>query len=154
MEMNEGSCRLGLWHVHVYWENSTIHRVRFHRSGIPGSVPSDITRFISGKTDNLSSLKSPLLFQEGTYGDIYRAVYAIPYGSTATYGEIGRYVGTTPRIVGLAMMRNITPIIIPCHRVIAANGVGGFTPDIWIKEELLRIEADRKKKYHEKNPVM
>jgi methylated-DNA-[protein]-cysteine S-methyltransferase len=39
------------------------------------------------------------------------------------------------------MKRNITPIIIPCHRVVAAGGIGGFSPDIWIKEELLRIEA-------------
>jgi methylated-DNA-[protein]-cysteine S-methyltransferase len=141
MEMKEGSCRLGLWHVHVYWDNTTVQRVRFHRTGLQGPVPSEITRYLAGSTADLSPLTSPLLSQEGTYGDIYREVYSIPYGSVASYGEIARRVGTSARVVGLAMMRNITPLIVPCHRVTAANGIGGFTPDIWIKEELLRIES-------------
>jgi methylated-DNA-[protein]-cysteine S-methyltransferase len=91
---------------------------------------------------NLDPLKSPLTEQEGVYGDIYRSVLKIPYGSVRKYGDIAKLAGTHARVVGLAMMRNITPLLIPCHRVVAAHDIGGFTPDIWIKEELLRIESE------------
>ena len=48
--------------------------------------------------------------------------------------------GTTPRVVGQAMARNPTPLVIPCHRVVAADGIGGFSPSVEIKEELLAME--------------
>ena len=141
MEVKEGSCRLGLWHVLVFWDDTMVHHIRFSRTGIFGSVPQEITRYLAGKATSLDPLTSPLSYQEGVYGDIYRAVQSIPYGSVCSYGDIARKVGTSPRIVGLAMKRNTTPIIIPCHRVVSSQGIGGFTPDIWIKEELIRIEA-------------
>ncbi len=145
--MNEGSCRLGLWHVQVSWDKNIIHRIRFAKSQIPGSVPEQITRFLAGKSASFIPLTSPLLLLDGVYGDIYRAVHSIPYGSLCTYGEIARLVQTSPRIVGLAMKRNITPLIIPCHRVVSSQGIGGFTPDIWIKEELLRMEAKNRSRF-------
>ena len=46
MEMSSGSCRLGLWYVHVYWNGSTIHRVRFATTGIPGDVPDAIRQLL------------------------------------------------------------------------------------------------------------
>ncbi len=144
--MTEGACRLGLWYVWVSWTGNVVHQVRFLRTGIPGPVPMQITRYLAGKVSDLDPLTSPLSDREGVYGEIYRAVRSIPYGSVRTYGEISRQAGTSPRIVGLAMMRNITPIIIPCHRVISKDGIGGFTPDLWIKEELLRIETEGLKK--------
>jgi methylated-DNA-[protein]-cysteine S-methyltransferase len=64
----------------------------------------------------------------------------IGYGTTATYGEIAETAGTVPRVVGQAMARNPTPLVIPCHRVVGKHGIGGFTPSIEIKETLLRIE--------------
>ncbi len=145
--MNEGSCRLGLWHVQVSWDKNIVHRIRFSKSQIPGSVPEQITRFLAGTGDSFAPLTSPLLLLDGVYGDIYRAVHSIPYGSLSTYGEIARLVTTSPRIVGLAMKRNTTPLIIPCHRIVSSQGIGGFTPDIWIKEELLRIEAKNRSRF-------
>jgi methylated-DNA-[protein]-cysteine S-methyltransferase len=75
------------------------------------------------------------------YSRIYREVRTIPYGTTKTYGEIAKNVGTSPRVVGQAMARNPTPLIIPCHRIVAAHGIGGFSPDVEIKEALLEMEA-------------
>lgn len=141
MEMTEGSCQLGLWHVHITWSDNIIHRVRFHKKALLGLVPEQITQYLAGRECSLKPLKSPLLDLEGAYGEIYRVVGKIPYGCVRTYGSVAKELGTNPRVVGLAMMRNITPIIIPCHRVVAANNIGGFTPDTWIKEELLRIET-------------
>lgn len=149
--MREGSCRLGLWYVHVTWDKNIVHQIRFHRTGIPGPVPEPITRFLAGKTTTLAPLVSQLPDRDDSYGRIYQAVLTIPYGSRRTYGEIARQADTNPRTVGLAMSRNTTPILIPCHRVVAFDGIGGFTPDIWIKEELLRIESEGVKKLMKQN---
>jgi len=49
-------------------------------------------------------------------------------------------VGTSPRAVGQAMARNPTPLVVPCHRIVAAHGIGGFSPALEIKELLLGME--------------
>lgn len=140
MEMNSGSCRLGLWHVHVEWRGTTVHRVRFATTGIPGDVPELIRKFCAGQMVDLTRLGSIALHEDTAYARIYHAVQKIPYGSTDTYGEIAQEVGTVPRVVGQAMARNPTPLVIPCHRVVAADGIGGFSPSVEIKEELLAME--------------
>lgn len=55
------------------------------------------------------------------------AMCAIPYGETMEYGEIARKLGSMPQPVGNACGRNSIPIIIPCHRVVGASGLGGFS---------------------------
>jgi methylated-DNA-[protein]-cysteine S-methyltransferase len=138
--MIEGSCRLGLWFVRVHWNERTVHRVRFARTGIHGPVPALIRQYCAGVPVNPVSLDSVALESGGVYGRIYRAVRGVPYGKTATYGEIAKMVTTAPRVVGQAMARNPTPLVIPCHRIVAADGIGGFSPDIGIKEALLALE--------------
>lgn len=138
--MSSGSCRLGLWYVHMEWSGSTVYRVRFATTGIPGDVPDAIRQFCAGRPADLSSFDTPALHGDGVYPGIYRTVREIPYGSTVTYGGIAQEVGTSPRVVGQAMARNTTPLVIPCHRVVAADGIGGFSPSVEIKEELLAME--------------
>jgi methylated-DNA-[protein]-cysteine S-methyltransferase len=140
MEILSGSCRLGLWHVHVYWSGNTIHRVRFATTGTGGDVPLLIRQYCAGRPVDLRSLATIAIHDETVYSRIYRAVQEIPYGQTETYGGVARRVGTSPRVVGQAMARNITPLVIPCHRVVAADGIGGFTPPIELKEALLALE--------------
>ncbi len=77
---------------------------------------------------------------------VYRRVMKIPYGETATYGEIARDVQSPggARAVGQAMAANRYPILIPCHRVLAGNGgLGGFTSGIQVKRHLLSLEGAR-----------
>ena len=57
-----------------------------------------------------------------TFARIYEEVKKIPKGQVATYGEIARKVGTTPRVVGFALHKNPDPENIPCHRVVFKNG--------------------------------
>ncbi|MCK4833289.1 MAG: MGMT family protein [Gammaproteobacteria bacterium] len=57
---------------------------------------------------------------------VLKQLQKIPYGETRTYGEIAKILKTSPRAVGNACRRNPLPIIIPCHRVTAANGIGGY----------------------------
>ena len=89
---------------------------------------------------DLSLLDAEVLHGDETYSRVYREARKIPYGSTATYGEIARRAGTHPRVVGQAMARNPVALVIPCHRVVAAGGIGGFSPSVEIKQELLKME--------------
>lgn len=58
---------------------------------------------------------------------VWSAIAAIPAGKTKQYGEIAAKIGTGPRAVGNACGANPYPVVVPCHRVVAANqGLGGF----------------------------
>lgn len=57
---------------------------------------------------------------------VWRALMAIPAGQPTTYGALAKQLGTAARAVGQACGSNPLPILIPCHRVLAANGLGGF----------------------------
>ncbi|MFA5347241.1 MAG: methylated-DNA--[protein]-cysteine S-methyltransferase [Methanoregula sp.] len=140
MEILGGSCRLGLWFVHVWWNDRTVHQVRFARTGMPGRVPELIRRYCGEQVVNLSELNTPAIQEDTVYGRIYLAVQQVPYGSTSTYGEIAAVAGTSPRVVGQAMARNPVPLVIPCHRIVAAGGIGGFSSPVEIKEALLAME--------------
>ena len=74
-----------------------------------------------------TSFDLPLLV-EGTpfQRRLWAALCEIPRGKTLTYGELARRLGGEPRAVGQACGDNRLPIVIPCHRVVAANGIGGF----------------------------
>ena len=83
--------------------------------------------------------------------DLQRAVWlamcAIPRGKTRTYGDIARELGADARTVGQACGDNRLPIVIPCHRVVAADGIGGFGHAtggylIEVKRWLLAHEAE------------
>lgn len=58
---------------------------------------------------------------------VWRAIAAIPKGKTLSYGEIAKRLQSAPRAVGQACGRNPYPVVVPCHRVVAAaGGLGGF----------------------------
>lgn len=57
---------------------------------------------------------------------VWRALADIPPGQTLTYGELAARLGTAPRAVGGALRANPIPIMIPCHRIVAAQGLGGY----------------------------
>lgn len=77
---------------------------------------------------------------------VWSALCEIPYGKTATYGEIAKTVGKpkAARAVGLANNRNPIPIIIPCHRVIGADGsLTGYAGGLDMKKKLLDLEKTK-----------
>ncbi len=67
----------------------------------------------------------------------------VPFGETITYGELAKLCKTSPRFVGLCMKRNPFPLLIPCHRVVAKGGLGGYSQGLDIKILLLRHEGVR-----------
>ncbi|MBV8845225.1 MAG: methylated-DNA--[protein]-cysteine S-methyltransferase [Bryobacterales bacterium] len=86
------------------------------------------------------------LLPEGTQfqKSVWRKLQDIPYGQTISYGELARRVGSpkASRAVGAANGQNPIPIVIPCHRVIGANGkLTGFGGGLPTKEALLALES-------------
>lgn len=146
MAMREGTGRFGLRPVSAAWDENCIHRVWFGRLDGAGSLHPLITEYLAGRRTDLSMLRSPAEEGETLSARIYQVVRAIPYGETRTYGEVAAVAGTHPRVIGGALRRNPTPIIIPCHRVVGKKEIGGFTPDPAIKAELLNLEAGLIKK--------
>jgi len=76
---------------------------------------------------------------------VLEALQEIPYGETASYGEIAKQIGRPKavRAVGAANGRNPIPIVVPCHRVIGSTGdLTGFGGGLDTKEALLRLEAE------------
>jgi methylated-DNA-[protein]-cysteine S-methyltransferase len=77
---------------------------------------------------------------------VWEQLTGIPYGQTASYGQIAAQLGRTnaaSRAVGLANGSNPIPIVIPCHRVIGANGtLTGYAGGIARKQTLLELEQD------------
>jgi methylated-DNA-[protein]-cysteine S-methyltransferase len=74
---------------------------------------------------------------------VWQALCEIPYGATRTYGQIARAAGGSPRSVGTANGSNPIPILIPCHRVLASNGIGGYSggDGLDTKRVLLTLET-------------
>ena len=74
---------------------------------------------------------------------VWAALCAIPPGQTRTYGEIAQTAGGSARSVGQANRANPIPVLIPCHRVVAAAGLGGYSggDGLDTKRFLLQLEA-------------
>jgi O-6-methylguanine DNA methyltransferase len=89
----------------------------------------------------------PLDLPGGTDFDraVWKALRRIPTGRTRTYGEVARRAGRprAARAVGNACGRNPVPVVVPCHRVVAAGGIGGFGLGLGLKRRLLALEGIR-----------
>lgn len=94
-----------------------------------------------GSKFNLPISQNGTAFQQR----VWQAIAAIPCGQTRTYGEIARQIGSGPRAVANACGANQLPLMVPCHRVVAKNGIGGFMQGkqdgLLIKQWLLRHEG-------------
>lgn len=85
----------------------------------------------------------PVSIPDTVTGEVMAAMREIPYGETRTYGDIAADLDTAPVAVGQAAGRNPVPVVVPCHRVVAAEGLGGYSAagGLSLKERLLRHEG-------------
>ena len=110
--------------------------------GPVGEAIRQLREYFAGKRQDFDL---PLTF-EGTkfQKSVWRQLQQIPYGQTITYGELAKRVGNpkASRAVGSANGKNCIPIVVPCHRVIAAGGkLGGFGGGLPTKQSLLALET-------------
>jgi len=78
---------------------------------------------------------------------VWQALLEIPLGQTNTYGELAKKLKTSARAIGMACRTNPLPLLVPCHRVVSANGIGGFCgkldgKPVSVKEWLLAHEGN------------
>jgi len=89
----------------------------------------------------------PLDLSSGTDFDraVWKALAMIDVGKTCSYGEVARAIGRprAARAVGNACGRNPVPVVVPCHRVVASGGIGGFGLGLDLKRRLLTLEGIR-----------
>ena len=134
----------------------TLHLIHFQGGVRPMKVPVDwqpdpkpfkeavrqLNAYFSGKLRDFDLALSP----SGTAFQlkVWRMLQTIPYGETWTYGKLARRIQRpdAPRAVGAANGQNPIPVIIPCHRVIGADGsLTGFGGGLPIKQKLLALEG-------------
>jgi len=84
----------------------------------------------------------PVAVPDGFTGAVMDAMAAIPYGETRTYGELAADLDTAPVAVGQACGRNPVPVVVPCHRVVGADSLGGYSAEggVELKSRLLALE--------------
>jgi methylated-DNA-[protein]-cysteine S-methyltransferase len=120
----------------------------------PGAPPPGVAeaiaravRYFSGEETDFSAVPLDLRDQEPFFEQIYDALRRVGWGRTTTYGALAAAIGASreaARDVGQAMAKNPTPLLIPCHRVLAAGGrLGGFSAPggAETKVRMLRLEG-------------
>ena len=124
------------------WRHRPARARRDTMSEVLGRAKDQLTEYFTGTR---TTFDIPL---DAAGSEFERRVWdllrAIPYGATATYGELAKRLGSTKeaRAVGAANGKNPIPIIVPCHRVIGANGdLTGFGGGIERKRWLLQHEG-------------
>lgn len=105
-------------------------------------VIAQLKEYFAGKRQSFDLELAP----EGTEFQqrVWRTLRTIPYGTTWSYGQLARRIGNpkASRAVGAANGQNPLPIVVPCHRVIGANGsLTGFGGGLGIKRQLLELES-------------
>jgi methylated-DNA-[protein]-cysteine S-methyltransferase len=107
---------------------------------------AEAKRYFGGERIDFGKIGLDLAGIDPFRRSIYDALRAVAWGETVTYGELAKRAGTpgAAQDVGVAMARNPVPLIIPCHRVLAAGGkIGGFSAPgrTETKERMLALEG-------------
>jgi methylated-DNA-[protein]-cysteine S-methyltransferase len=104
-------------------------------------------RYFAGEQIDFADLELDLSGQDAFFKQIYAAARRVSWGHTTTYGTLAKEIGAGPEVarsVGQAMAKNPVPLIIPCHRVLAAGGkLGGFSAPggSATKQRMLELEG-------------
>ena len=127
--------------VHLYLPNKGMPRIAEHETALLADGKGQLMEYFAGKR---TVFKLPLA-PEGTAfrKKVWAALLDIPYGGTISYGELARRVDNPRgvRAVGQANHHNPIPILIPCHRVVGANGsLTGYGGGVELKRALLALE--------------
>lgn len=111
-------------------------------------LQTEISDYFHGTRYTFSSnllQAAEVVFSIGTpfQQSVWRVLMQIPYASTITYSDLAQRIGNprATRAVAAACRANPFPILIPCHRVVAKNDIGGFALGIPAKQLLLRLES-------------
>lgn len=129
MPVTEVETWLGRLSIHE--TDGAVTQLQWNGSGRKEETPvlkeaaAQVQAYMEGR---LRTFDLPLRPKGGElHQQVFRAMLAIPFGETRTYGDVARELNTYGQPVGQACGANPIPIIIPCHRILSANGLGGFS---------------------------
>jgi len=109
------------------------------------SLVQQLTRFAAGKKVDFSRVELELDQETPFVRKVIERCRAIPYGERLSYGELAAAIGApgAARAVGTAMRKNRTPLVVPCHRVVAAGSrPGGYSGAAGVRTKLRLLEAE------------
>lgn len=110
------------------------------------SLVARIIAYADGTADNFADVPLDFLSVTATSRRIYEHIRQLAWGETTTYGAIARWLGdvSLSRAVGAAMGANPIPLVVPCHRVLAADGrTGGFSSPGGVKAKMQMLALER-----------
>lgn len=111
--------------VAIGWAEAGADRAAGNGSALLAEAAAQLDAYFAGK---LARFDLPLAPGGSPFERrVWAAMGEIPYGETRVYGDLAATVGSAPRAVGRACGRNPIPIVIPCHRVLAKTGLGGYS---------------------------
>jgi len=115
-------------------------------AGDIAAVAAAAKRYFDGEETDFSHVRLDLAGEDPFFAQIYAALRRVGWGETTTYGALAKEVGASreaARDVGEAMAKNPAPLIIPCHRVLAAGGrIGGFSAPGGSKTKMRMLELE------------
>ncbi len=104
-------------------------------------VSFDLLRYFAGESIDFSKYKVSLSGLTPFEQRVLEETRNIKYGQNLTYAELAAQIGSRAyRAVGNALGKNPLPIVIPCHRIVASHGLGGYSGGLEIKKKLLELE--------------
>jgi methylated-DNA-[protein]-cysteine S-methyltransferase len=112
--------------------------------GAAGELGERFAAYFAGAADSFDDVELDLDDWTPYQRALADALRAVPYGETVTYGELAALAGSpgAARAAGTFCAGNRFPLVIPCHRVVAANGIGGFgSLGVEYKRRLLELEG-------------
>ncbi len=134
----------------VAWtQKGAVQRVQLSSSSsfalrIEGPALPELNRFIDAYLEKEEAPLPPVDTEQLTpfTQRVLEALSTLSFGKTCTYSDLAAQIGLPrgPRAVGNALGRNPVPLLLPCHRILAKSGLGGFTGGIEIKSQLLKHE--------------
>lgn len=153
---NEFAFRTALGWIEITWTLQGLRTLSLFGEERPGrgaaqpawveGAVAQITRFLAGESADLASIPLDLEGFTPFTRRVLETLRATGHGETFTYGQLARMAGSpgASRAVGQVMAKNPLPILIPCHRVVAANGPGGFSlfGSLETKKRLMALEAE------------
>jgi O-6-methylguanine DNA methyltransferase len=143
-EMRQAMCPSPFGPLSLTEHDGALTRLRWSAEGgdtspLLAEAAAQLAAYFAG---GLTTFSLPLALGQGFQARFLAALCAIPYGETRRYGDLAQQLGVPAQAIGQACGANPLPILIPCHRVLGAQGLGGFSAPggIETKVALLRLE--------------
>lgn len=131
-------CNTKVGVIRIKSKNNCIHELVFTDEKVTDNIPDYINDFFENKPINVNYKLEGTAFQKL----VWEQLMLIPFGQVRTYSDIATLIGKPKayRAVANACGKNKIAILIPCHRVVSKNNIGGYAYGIEIKKKLLELE--------------